>query len=208
MERTEDLIARLSGEGSIKQQGIARHVVLPLLLACILCFGATALVLDDPFPTHELRGWLPMIIKWGFSVSLLLVAAFALNTLGRPARPARLAMAGLALPFAYIGCFVALALIQGDQPFPGVAWQRCLLAMGIMSPIGFAAAILATRWLAPTNTHRTGLMAGFFGGALAMTAYAPFCPGEGAMYFMAFYLAPIMAMAGIGWLAGPKLLRW
>jgi len=41
-----------------------------------------------------------------------------------------------------------------------------------------------------------------------MTAYAPFCPGEGALYFVTFYLLPILAMAGIGWLAGPRLLRW
>lgn len=208
MERTEDLIARLAAAPSAKRGTMLQHFVLPLLLACVLCIGATALVLDDPFPTYHLRGWLPMIVKWGFSVSLLLVATLALNVLGRPGRPSGLMLASLLLPFAFVGYFALPALLLGDLPWPGVAWERCLIAMAIMSPIGFAAAITATRWLAPTDTRGAGMVAGFFGGALAMTAYAPFCPGEGALYFVTFYLAPILIMAGIGWLAGPRLLRW
>lgn len=208
MERTEDLVARLAGQADTGPRSTVRHFVVPLLLACVLCIGATALVLDDPFPTYHLRGWLPMIVKWGFSVSLLLIAALALNVLGKPGRPSGLIIAALVLPFAYIAYFALPLLVRGDLPWPGVAWERCLVAMGIMSPIGFAAAITATRWLAPTDTRRAGLVAGLFGGALAMTAYAPFCPGEGALYFVTFYLLPILAMAGIGWLAGPRLLRW
>ncbi|TIX50238.1 NrsF family protein [Alteraurantiacibacter aquimixticola] len=208
MGRTEDLITRLASEGAARQGTATPHFALPLLLATILCIGATALVLEDAFPTYHLRGWMPMVVKWGFSVSLLLLAALALHVLGRPGRPSGWAVASLLLPFAYAAFFVLPALLFGDLPFPGEQWERCLIAMGIMSPIGFGSAVMATRWLAPTDTSRAGLAAGFFGGAMAMTAYAPFCPGEGGLYFVSFYLVPILTMAGIGWLLGPRLLRW
>ena len=208
MGRTEELITRLASEGTVARGGMLQHFLLPLLFVSAVCIGATALVLDNAFPTFHLRGWMPMVVKWGFSISLLLIAAAALHLLGKPGRPSGWMLAGLALPFAYTAYFVLPDLLQGSHPWPGEMWERCLIAMGIMSPIGFAAAIMATRWLAPTNLRRAGLVAGFFGGAVAMTAYAPFCPGEGAVYLLAFYFAPIFAMAAIGWLAGPRLLRW
>lgn len=67
---------------------------------------------------------------------------------------------------------------------------------------------MATRWLAPTELRKAGAVAGIFGGSVAMSAYAPFCPELGMLFMTAFYILPILVMAGIGWLTGPKLLRW
>ena len=50
--------------------------------------------------------------------------------------------------------------------------------------------------------------AGLFGGALSMTAYAPFCPELGMTFMTLYYCLPILVMAGIGWMFGPRLLRW
>ena len=44
--------------------------------------------------------------------------------------------------------------------------------------------------------------------AYLATAYAPFCPEHGAGFFILFYCGPTALLAGLGWLAGPRLLRW
>ena len=46
------------------------------------------------------------------------------------------------------------------------------------------------------------------GGAVAMAVYSPYCPERGALFMAVFYCLPILAMAGLGWLLGPRLLRW
>jgi hypothetical protein len=107
-----------------------------------------------------------------------------------------------------VAALLVLDLAVGRSEFPGTTWRTCLIAMGVMSPIAFAGAILATRWLAPTQPRRAGLVAGLFGGAVAMSAYAPYCPEHGIAYLAVFYCLPILAMAGLGWILGPRLLRW
>ncbi len=208
MTTTDDLLDRLSADGAATT-GKPRLVFGGWLLgAALLCAAGVSLLLSEAFYSVELYGTGPMVVKWGFSLSLILFCVIALRTLGKPGRRGSLFLALLALPFAPIVALLGLELSTIGPMMDGPTWPRCLLAMAIMSPIGFAGAVLAVRSMAPTRLHSAGLVAGMFGGALAMTAYAPFCPELGMSFMTLYYCLPILLMAGIGWMFGPRLLRW
>lgn len=208
MNKTDSIIDELASEGASPKQGYAMRFVVPLVVTILVCAGALSVVLDGAFADVERSGIAPMSIKWGFSLALVLMAPIALWTLGRPGRKSTLQTYILFVPFALVLALLALDLSMGVQSFPGETWQQCLTAMLVLSPLAFVGAIVAMRALAPTQLRRAGLVAGLFGGGVAMTAYAPFCPERGMLYMAVFYCLPILAMAGLGWLLGPKLLRW
>lgn len=208
MTTTDDLLDRLSADGAATA-GKPRLVFGGWLLgAALLCAAGVSLLLTEAFYSVELYGLGPMVAKWGFSLSLILFCVLALRMLGKPGRNSGVLLALLALPFVPVAALLALELSTVGPMMDGPTWPRCLLAMAIMSPIGFAGAVLAVRSMAPTRLHSAGLVAGLFGGALAMTAYAPFCPELGMTFMTLYYCLPILLMAGIGWMFGPRLLRW
>lgn len=188
--------------------GAARRFAVPLMAVMALCGLGVVLVLDGAFASVAINGVGPIMAKWGFSVAVLLLSIGALFVLGEPGRPTGWAFGALALPFVPVVALLGLELAMIGPVIEAPTWRLCLTAMLVMSPMGFAGAVLAVRALAPTDLHRAGLAAGLFGAAVAMTAYAPFCPGLGMRFMALFYCLPMLAMAGIGWLAGPKLLHW
>jgi len=208
MTNTNDLIAALANQGApVRTAGTARFV-LPLIAAIAVCALAVGLVLDNAFSPYAQTGPAPLLVKWAFSISLVIFAPLALWLLGRPGRAAGWMLIALAVPFGSVAALFVIELAMGSPSFPGKAWQTCLAAMVLLSPLAFAGAVVAMRHLAPTNLRRAGLVAGLFGGGVAMTAYAPFCPGSGMVYMIVFYCLPIIAMAAIGYLTGPRLLHW
>jgi len=208
MTNTDSILDELASEGALPAAGHSLRFVTPLLVALVVCTGIAAAVLDGAFADWESTGPGPISVKWGFSLALVLMAPIALWTLGRPGRKSTWTVAILSIPFLLVLGLLALDLSMNAASFPGETWQQCLTAMAILSPLAFGGAIIAMRALAPTNLKRAGLVAGLFGGGVAMTAYAPFCPERGMLYMAVFYCLPILTMAGLGWLAGPKLLRW
>ncbi|APE28538.1 NrsF family protein [Aurantiacibacter gangjinensis] len=208
MTDLDNLLDRMAADGAAPTKQANWRFVQPLIFAALACAFGVAIVLDGAFATVADAGMGPMFVKWGFSIALLLLSALALWVIGRPGRPTGSMMLAVAVPFAFVAALLALDLSMATSGFPGEAWQRCLTAMAVMSPVAFAGAIVAARWLAPTNLRRAGLVAGLFGGAVAMTAYAPYCLGSSMLYVAVFYILPILTMAGLGWLLGPRLLRW
>ena len=181
---------------------------MPIALVALASFAALLMLLGAPFQAAALVGASPFVVKGVFSAILVIGGGFALYTLSHPGRRAGGPLLLLAVLFALVFAAAGLELLAPASTFSGTTWQRCLLAMSVISPLAFAAAIYAARQLAPTSQHQAGLAAGLLGGGLAAGAYAPFCPETGALYLLVFYCLPILAMAAIGWLAGPRLLRW
>ena len=208
MSNINSVIDQLASEGASPPAGHTLRFVGPLLAVLVLCVMGVTLVLDGPFASMARDGMGPIAVKWGFSITLLALAGIALLVLGKPGRPSRAAMMAVSIPFVPVLVLLGFEFaISGPQVY-GETWRQCLAAMLVMSPMAFAGAIYGARALAPTNLRRVGLVAGLFGGAVAMTAYAPFCPERGVGYLAVFYLLPILTMAGAGWALGPKLLRW
>lgn len=205
---TDALIDRLSAGSALPAKGHARQFAMPLLAAVVLCGVGMMLVLEGPFSSVGEHGMGPIVTKWAFSISLVLLSAIALWIMGKPGRHSRWALAAVAVPFAPIAALLVFEVAIAGPQMEAATWRQCLAAMLIMSPLAFAGAIIAMRALAPTDLRRAGLVAGLFGGAVAMTVYAPFCPELGMLYMAVFYCLPMLAMAGLGWLTGPRLLRW
>ncbi len=208
MSETDNLIDQLAQDGAVPPANALPRFVMPLAGVIALCALGVALALDGAFASVQQNGLNGIVVKWGFSLALLLLSAFALWAIGKPGTRTGGAMVALAVPFALVAALLVLDLLVAEAIFPGETWRECLAAMGIMSPVAFVGAIVATRWLAPTDLPRAGLAAGLFGGAVAMTAYAPYCTQHGMLYMAVFCCLPILAMAALGWLLGPRLLRW
>ncbi len=205
---TDDLISGLANEGAKPVENMTRKFVLPLVLAVLFCATVLLLIFGEPFKTVAIYGPGPMIVKWGFSLPLMIGGGFALFTLGKPAAALRWWITVLVLPFAAFLVLLGLYVANPSGSFPGQTWGQCLIAMATLGPLSFVSAIVATRFMAPTNLRLAGFVAGLFGGGVAMSAYAPFCPELGMMYMGTFYVLPITIMAAVGWFLGPKLLRW
>ena len=208
MTTIDTLLDDLANDGASPPANARWRFAAPLIAAILACAAGVVILLDGAFASVVDAGMGPIFVKWGFSIALLLLSAIALWVLGRPGRPNRAALATIAVPFLLAAALLAVDLAVATPIFPGETWRQCLTAMLVMSPIAFAGAIIGARWLAPTNLRKAGFVAGIFGGAVAMTAYAPYCPERGMVYMAVFYVLPILTMAGIGWLTGPRLLRW
>jgi len=208
MTDINSVLDQLASEGASPPSSGKLRFAGPLLAVLALCAVGAALILDGAFASMARDGMGPIAVKWGFSLILLGLSAVALFVLGKPGRPTRAVMIGVALPFVVILTLFGVEIATTGPMVYGETWRQCLMAMSVMSPIAFVGAIYAARSLAPTNLRRAGLVAGLFGGAVAMMAYAPFCPERGVGYMVVFYLLPILAMAAIGWALGPRLLRW
>ena len=208
MTNTDTLLDQLASDGAAPESNHSARFFGPLLAVLALSCAAVALVLDGAFANVPTDGIGPISMKWGFSVALLLLTGATLFVLGQPGRPSKVAMLTVAIPFVPVAALFVFEVAMMGFAAEGDTWRNCLAAMLTISPIAFLASTYAMRAMAPTDLRRAGLVAGLFGGAVAMTAYSPFCPEKGMGYMATFYILPILTMAGLGWLTGPRLLRW
>lgn len=212
MSQIDNLIDQLASDGAVPPRGSlggsTGRFAGVLLGALILCLVILMAMYGRPFAALPYVGFTPYLAKWAYSVVLVILAAYALYGLGRPGTPTTKKMAVLALPFIAVALLAMIELVSGKSLVVGETWGRCLICMALLSPLAFAFAVVAVRQLAPVNLRAGGLAAGLFGGGIAASAYAPYCAEQGTLYMLTFYCAPTLVMAGIGWLCGPRLLRW
>jgi hypothetical protein len=90
----------------------------------------------------------------------------------------------------------------------GDTWTKCLVAIPMLSVPGLAAVLWAMRGLAPTRLASAGAAAGLLAGAIAAVAYSLYCPELAAPFVAVWYLLGIVAVAALGALLGPRVLRW
>lgn len=208
MSQIDSLIDQLAADGAIAPRGYMGRFAGMLFGALLLCVLMLMAIYGAPFRALPVVGFAPYLAKWAYSVVLVIAAVLALHGLGRPGTPTAKKMLFLALPFAGVALLAMMELASGKSLQIGETWQRCLICMAILSPIAFGFAVVAVRQLAPVDLRSGGLAAGLFGGGIAASAYAPYCAEQGTLYMLTFYCGPTLVMAAIGWLCGPKLLRW
>ena len=71
--------------------------------------------------------------------------------------------------------------------------------------------VVLTVWLrrgAPTSPARAGLVAGVAAGALGAFAFALHCPDNDIVHLGVWHGASVVAMAGLGRVLVPRLIRW
>jgi hypothetical protein len=212
--KTDELIQNLTDElAPVAPGAAARRIVLGL--------GGGALV-----STAVMLTWLglrpdlaqavstPMFwMKFGYAAATGLILAALLTRLAKPAaRPGVLA-AVAAAPLAVVA---AMALFRFASAPPemhrallmGHSWSACpwrILAIGL--PL-LAGAVWAVRGLAPTRLLLAGLVAGGCAGGLGAAIYAFACEETSAPFLAIWYTLGMALVAGLGALAGSRLLRW
>lgn len=115
-------------------------------------------------------------------------------------------MAGL-LPLA--GVIVGLSggedMLSADNVRHGA---ECFMIGGTASLAVFA---MLTAWLrrgAPTDPDRAGLVAGVAAGAFGIFAFSLHCPDNDIVHIGVWHSAVVLAMAGLGRVMVPRLIRW
>lgn len=212
--RTEDLVSSLADNvRPVRRGAVPRRIWLGIAGG-----GAVTLAMIVPWlglrpDLSEAMIGLPFWIKWGYTISLAVLAVLSVIDLARPEarRPRWLWWLG-----APVAMLAVLALMQlaatpaGDWTalWQGQSWRVCTIKVTMLSLPIFAGLMLAFRSFAPTRLRLTGAVAGLAAGACAGTLYGLHCPEVSALFILVWYSLGILAAAAIGALLGPKLLRW
>jgi hypothetical protein len=211
---TEDLINSLSG--GIRP--VARHVVERRLFAALAIGGAITTVMvvlglglrsDFATAVHGYAIWM----KWAYTLSLGIIAILATRHLARPEATRSDWLWLLVVPLGLLAAIAVTELARAPQSHwlamcLGGSWRQCSVYVLILSVPIFAGFIWAFRRFAPTRLRLTGAAAGLASGGWAALIYSFHCGETSAAFVLTWYTLGMAAAAGLGALAGPKLLRW
>ena len=212
--KTQDLVSRLAASGAVvDRSAMRRRFWSPIAWAVVVCV-VLLLAFVGPRDDWRAASLLPMFwLKLAFPAATAIAATMLLRALGHPGARTRAAAASTLLPFALVW-MMALLVIAGSHAGDRVAlllghsWLQCLLTIPALSMPAFALAFSAARTLAPTRLALSGAIAGLVAGAVAALAYALHCDEMQAPFLAVWYALGMLAPAALGWLAGPRLLRW
>ena len=84
----------------------------------------------------------------------------------------------------------------------------CLVIGGAASLLVFAMLVLWLRRGAPTAPDRAGLVAGVAAGAFGTFAFSLHCPDNDIVHIGIWHSTVVLAMAGLGRITVPRLIRW
>jgi hypothetical protein len=214
MQRSSDaLIAELvQGLEPVKPLRFGTGVALALASAALATliviarFGLRAdLAAGSVNPMH--------LVATGLYFGLALAATVTVVVMSRPQVGSdhsgwrwAAAMAGL-LPVA--GLIVAIS--RGRDVLSAESMRHgaeCLTLGGGASLLVFAMLVLWLRRGAPTTPDRAGLVAGVAAGAFGAFAFSLHCPDNDIVHIGIWHSAVVLAMAGLGRIMVPRLIRW
>ena len=212
--KTDELITLLASDArSVSYRAGLGHALATLTLGILVAF-VMMLVLLGPRPDLEQAAVLPMFwVKLAFPGALMLAAIGALVRLAYPGLQLGRLKIALALPFAAVWVMALLALAAASPEMRptlifGSTWARCSISIAALSVPTWIAAFWAVKQLAPTHLRATSAAAGLFAGASAAAVYALHCTEMQAPFLAVWYVLGILIPTVVGWLIGPKLLRW
>ncbi|HEX4710853.1 DUF1109 domain-containing protein [Phenylobacterium sp.] len=211
---TDQLIQSLTGELTPVAPGAAgRRIAAGLGVGALI---STALMLTWLGLRPDLAQAVstPMFwMKFGYAAATGLILAALLTRLAKPAvRPGALAAVALA-PLVVVASMALFRFASAPTQMQhallmGHSWSVCpwrILAIGL--PL-LAGAVWAVRGLAPTRLLLAGLVSGGCAGGLGAAIYAFACKETSAPFLAIWYTLGMALVAGLGALAGSRLLRW
>ena len=155
----------------------------------------------------------PFAIKAAYGLALAGIGAGAALHLARPGRAPRALAMQLTATAAGLASVAAFQLWKAGTVHwfdlaSGSSWPWCSVRiMALALPI-LGAMLFMMQQQAPVSPRRAGAVAGLAAGGLASVIYGLACVEHSAAFVMLWYSAGIAAVSAIGWLLGPKLLRW
>lgn len=153
-------------------------------------------------------------LKLAYSAAIGSAAIGAAVRLARPDSPPKRRLPYLlAAPPLVMALAAAVTLARAPASdwkslWLGHSWTICPWnILGLAVPV-FLGLLWAFRRLAPTRLRSAGAAAGLAAGGIAASAYCFHCPELSPLFVLCWYTLGVAAAAGLGALAGPRLLRW
>ena len=212
--KTDDLISLLA----TGIRPVDPHVMRRAFTRAIVIGGAGALVLLAI--VYGLRPDIRQILvtplfwlKVAFPFSLAIGAFLVLKRLVVPGAEVggRWAVPAAPVLLVWIGALSVLATAPEGERLRlmlGQTWKVCPLNIVFLSLPLCVAVVWAVRQMAPTHLRAAGAMAGLLAGSVATVVYCLHCPEMEVPFWAIWYLTGMLIPTALGWLLGPRLLRW
>lgn len=210
--RTEDLIAAMTAD-NVRASSVGAVLMRRFIPAVAVVALAVLTILG---PRADLAAALTTPVtamKYLLPLALALIAGLAVLRRAQPQqRTGRLIW-----PIVLIGGLATIWLSMTMAKMPAADWwptargqtlRFCLIAIPLIALLPLAGLIAALRNGASTAPMRSGALAGLTAGAAAATIYAVHCTEDSPLFFLCWYGMGILAVTGIGALAGRHWLRW
>jgi len=212
--RTDDLIARLSGElEPVDGAQVARTLGTGLLAGMA---GSAVLMAATIGIRHDIvdaMGGGAFWLKFLYTLVIALLGLRLVERVGRPGTDARLPLLLLAIPVLTMMALMAAQMMPADDTLRrtlimGHSANVCsVLIAGLSVPL-FAGLFWSLRKLAPTRLTEAGAAAGLLAGSMAATIYAFHCTESAATFIAIWYTAGIVLTTAAGAGLGRWMLRW
>lgn len=209
---TDHLIRTLTSDHPTRERpagmtlAVALAVAAPISLAMFLAMlGVRPDVrsaMRDPF----------FDIKFVVTLSLVAVSLVVALRLARPGARLNEAAWLLMVPVALLTLGILGDLMMPHQSawtarLVGKNMMTCMVAIPLLALPLLAAALYGLRQGAAMRPAAAGASAGLLSGGLAATIYAAHCTDDSPLFVATWYSLAIGAVAGLGALAGQRILR-
>lgn len=211
---TNDLIRTLAADNDTHERPVGHLLLAAIILAVPV---STWLFLAGLGVRHDVMTAMrnPMFnLKFVVTMTLAIVAIAVSLHLSRPeASLGRWAWL-LAIPLGLLGIGMAGEMTMMPHRAPmaarliGTNSRLCLVAIPLLSLPLLAAALFALRRGAPSRPAVAGAFAGLLSAGLAATLYAAHCTDDSPMFVATWYSLAAAIVAGIGAVAGSRVLKF
>jgi hypothetical protein len=209
-----ELVVRLAANLSPVPRAFVARRLLVGIGAGLAVSIALVLALLGPRPDMRAAVATPMFwMKLAYPLSLAMIAGLASERLARPAASARARIVWLGVPVLFV---IMVAAVQLASAPPGARMGLLMGGSARLCPFLVLASavppwlglVWAMRGLAPTRLGEAGAIIGLAAGGAGAFAYAWHCTETGGPFLAVWYTLGISAAALLGWLLGPRILRW
>ena len=210
--KTDDLINVLSADLRPRID-ISRKIVLAAgagaVVAAVLFFSVLGLRPDVGSAIDSVR----FVFKVLPTLALTCAAFGLVINIVHPGRVQRGWQFLLLVPVVLLAAavFVELSVVPSslwEQRMIGSNAVHCLTVIPLLSIIPGTCILMAMRHGAPEKPGPAGAAAALVSAGIAATLYATNCPDDSPLFVATWYPIATLLVAGVGYLAGMRFLRW
>ena len=212
--KTDDLITMLSTNVEPADHRQVAHTIrnalafagIAVVIAVLLALG----VRDDATSLGALSA---LVLKLIVTLVIVILASRYLIKLSRPGGERRAQIGWIIWPFLAVMLLAALSVITAPRShwnglILGDQWLECIVSIPVIAIVPFAVIVWAVRQTAPTDLPRAGAVVGLVAGCLSAAGYALHCTDDTVPFVALWYGGTIALCTLVGWILGPRLLRW